>query len=166
MTACYVTDSLRLVDVVLTTLSDSTNRIPTEARLRAPNSTTRGCSTTKRILTFASIILLFGAAAYARNVFKFTFSEERFSNGAQGTIYASIKIMNNGEANVCDYESTDGQFLGMYQDTNMLFPRYDSVDAGTVENYCLRTSIVEHKSYSQRLWQWTGLAGRCKTDDF
>jgi uncharacterized protein (DUF2141 family) len=108
----------------------------------------------------ASIILLFGAMAYARDVSNFKFSDERFPDGAQGTIYASIKITNDGELNVCKYESTDGQFLGIYQDTNMLFPRNGSVDAGTVKNYCLRTLIVKHGSYSQRLGQWTGLGRR------
>lgn len=83
------------------------------------------------------MLLLFGALAFARNVFKFTFTGETFSDGTQGTIYASIKITKNGEVNVCEYQDTMGQYLGMYQDTAMLFPDNNSVDGGTVEDYCL-----------------------------
>jgi hypothetical protein len=71
----------------------------------------------KQILNLASIILLLGMVAYAHKVFKFANTGETFFNSTQGTIHASFKIINNGKVNICDYEKSNGQFLGMYEDT-------------------------------------------------
>lgn len=113
-----------------------------------------------RILLFTPMILLFGVVAYARNVFEFKFPDETFSKKAQGTIFARVKIGNNWEVNECEYESTDGQYLGMFQDTNLPFPDNQNVDAGTVEKYCMRTLLVEQRRSAQKLSRLTGLGRR------
>jgi hypothetical protein len=98
---------------------------------------TRGYWMAKRKLVPASTPLSPGAEVDARNAFKFVFTCETFSDGRQKTIYASIKITNNGEVNVSDYEVIRGQIPGMDRDTAILLPDSDSMDGGTVEVFCL-----------------------------
>ena len=88
-----------------------------------------------RTLVPGSTLLLPGADVYSRKALKFVFTCETFSDGSQRTIFASVRITNNGELNVGDYEVIEGEIPCMDQDTAMLFQ--DDVDEGTVERFCL-----------------------------
>jgi hypothetical protein len=98
---------------------------------------TRGYWMAKRKLAPASTLLSPSVEGYGRNALEFVFTCETFSDGSQKTIYASVKIANNGEVNVCDYEVIRGQIPGMDRDTAMLLPDSDGMDGGTVEGFCL-----------------------------
>ena len=89
----------------------------------------------KKTLVPGSTLLLPGRDVYSRKALNFVFTCETFSDGSQKTIFASVRITNNGEVNVCDYEVIKGELPGTYQDTAMLFQ--DGVDEGTVEGFCL-----------------------------
>jgi hypothetical protein len=89
----------------------------------------------KKTLVPGSTLLPPGADVYSRKALKFVFTCETFSDRSQKTIFASVRITNNGEVNVCDYEVIKGEFPCMDQDTAMLFQ--GDVDEGTVEGFCL-----------------------------
>jgi hypothetical protein len=81
--------------------------------------------------TVLGIILL--GAAFAANVFKFTFPDVTYSDGRQGTIQASVKITKNGSVTVCNYYSTpNDQYLGQFEGTDNT-----STDAVVVRDYAL-----------------------------
>lgn len=89
----------------------------------------------KRLPVPGSTLFLPGAGVYGRKALGFVFTCEAFSDGIQKTVYASVRITNNGEVDVCDYGVIKGQLPGTDQHTAMLFS--DGVNEGAVEGSCL-----------------------------
>ena len=87
----------------------------------------------KRIIATGILgcVLLGAGLADARTVTKFSFYDVAFPDGTVGTIRAGSKSVNSGSVTVCDYYTTAGDYLGMYEQAG-----FATTDAVAMEDFC------------------------------
>ena len=71
-------------------------------------------------------------AAASASVTKFDFDNVAFPDGTTGVIYASVKDNHNNSNTYCEFATESGEFLGYYQEPDVVFSQPDQV-----EQFCL-----------------------------
>lgn len=90
--------------------------------------------------TVAALVLAVPAAQASTT--KYEFHDVTFSNGEQGTIYATAKTMNKKPDNIaCTYHSSDHQALGYYLE----FVEPAPTSAAAVRDFCIAHFDERHQ---------------------